>query len=165
MSDSVAEARAKMIAKRFGGNKQGAKTGGAGSMRLKAKGKSTGGADDKKLSGVLKKMQMQPMNNLLEVNIFKNDGNVIHIKQPKIQASIPCNTYQVSGHAETKNLTELLPDILNQLGPESMDRLREYASSLKPNADASATVPEEGEDSDDEEVPDLVENFDEVAQD
>ena len=34
---SIEEARARMIAKRFGGNKDGASTGGAGSMRRKTK--------------------------------------------------------------------------------------------------------------------------------
>ena len=39
--------------------------------------------DDKKLSGVLKKMQLQPLNGIEEVNIFLNDGNVVQIKTPK----------------------------------------------------------------------------------
>jgi hypothetical protein len=40
-------------------------------------------ADDKKLSGVLKKMALQPINGVEEVNIFINTGEVIHIKAPK----------------------------------------------------------------------------------
>ena len=46
MADAIAEARRAMIEKRFGGNASGAKTGGAGSMRMKAKGthKSGGGS-------------------------------------------------------------------------------------------------------------------------
>ena len=39
--------------------------------------------DDKKLGGVLKKMALQPINGVEEVNIFINTGEVIHIKQPK----------------------------------------------------------------------------------
>lgn len=39
--------------------------------------------DDKKLSSVLKKMSLQPINGVEEVNIFVNTGEVIHIKQPK----------------------------------------------------------------------------------
>ena len=46
MSDSLEEARKAMIAKRFGGNAQGAATGGAGSVRRKTHGsiKAGGGA-------------------------------------------------------------------------------------------------------------------------
>ncbi len=39
--------------------------------------------DDKKLGSVLKKMSMTNINGVEEVNIFKDDGSVIHISQPK----------------------------------------------------------------------------------
>jgi NACalpha-BTF3-like transcription factor len=39
-----------------------------------------------------------------EVNLFKDDGNVIHFAAPKVQASIAANTYVVSGNAETKSM-------------------------------------------------------------
>jgi nascent polypeptide-associated complex subunit beta len=159
-----------MIKKRFGGNKAGAATGGSGSARQKAKGKGGGGADASRISSVFKKFQFNDMNGLMEVNIFKGD-DVIHITEPKIKASIPCNTFQVTGKAETKPMTDLLPDILNQLGPESMERLRAYAASLQGASGAAAAaapagqepIAEEGEDSDDDEIPDLVdENFDDA---
>jgi nascent polypeptide-associated complex subunit beta len=37
-----------------------------------------------------------------EVNMFKADGNIIHFRNPRVQASIAANTYVVSGAAETK---------------------------------------------------------------
>merc|ERR1719498_702065 len=100
-----------------------------------------------------------------EVNIFKNDGTVIHITGPKIQASIPSNTYVVSGAAENRRIEELIPGILSQLGPESMDYLRSYADMMKAAAGGvggAMDSVEEGEEEDDE-VPDLVENFEEAA--
>ncbi len=39
--------------------------------------------DDKKLSGVLKKMALTDIKGVEEVNIFINDGGVIHIPTPK----------------------------------------------------------------------------------
>lgn len=39
--------------------------------------------DDKKLSGVLKKMALTDLKGVEEVNIFKADGSVIHITAPK----------------------------------------------------------------------------------
>ena len=74
-----------------------------------------------------------------------------------VQASIPSNTYVVSGTVETKRLDDLLPGILNQLGPESMGRLREYATNTMDNGAV------EEDDEDDDDVPDLVENFEEAA--
>lgn len=40
-------------------------------------------SDDKKLSGVLKKMALTDLKGVEEVNIFKADGSVIHITAPK----------------------------------------------------------------------------------
>ena len=75
----------------------------------------------------------------------------------------------VTGPSETKQLSDLLPGILNQLGPESMDKLRKIAEKLgASNAGAgvqqSPTIDEDDEeDDDDDDVPDLVENFEEAA--
>jgi nascent polypeptide-associated complex subunit beta len=65
-----------------------------------------------------------------------------------------------------KRLEELLPQILTQLGPESMDYLRSYAESmgaLKPKSSNIETINEGDEEEEDDEVPDLVENFEEAA--
>ena len=45
-------------------------------------------SDDKKLSGVLKKMALTDIKGVEEVNIFKNDGTVIHITGPKSKLPI-----------------------------------------------------------------------------
>ncbi len=60
-----------------------------------------------------------------------------------------------------KELTELVPGILNQLGPDSLASLRKLAESYQAiqqgqQRQASGTADEE----DDDDVPDLVENFD-----
>ena len=51
----------------------------------------------------------------LQVNMIKDDGTVIHFNNPKVQASLGANTFAVTGHAELKQLSEMLPGILNQL--------------------------------------------------
>ena len=56
----------------------------------------------------------------------------------------------------------MLPGILNQLGADSLTHLKRLASAVP---GMTATVPEGNEDEDDDEVPDLVENFDEVSKD
>ena len=60
---------------------------GKGTPRRKVKKvhKSTG-TDDKKLQTTLKKMNVQPIPSIEEVNMFKADGNVIHFSAPKGKA-------------------------------------------------------------------------------
>ena len=41
------------------------------------------GTDDKKLQASLKKLNVQPIQAIEEVNMFKEDGNVIHFANPK----------------------------------------------------------------------------------
>lgn len=66
----------------------------------------------------------------LQVNMFTNQGTVIHFNNPKVQASLAANTFTITGHAETKQLTEMLPGILNQLGADSLTSLRRLAEAL-----------------------------------
>jgi len=40
-------------------------------------------ADDKKLDAALKKMAVQQLTGIEEVNMFKDDGTVIHYANPK----------------------------------------------------------------------------------
>ncbi|CAM9937775.1 unnamed protein product [Ectocarpus fasciculatus] len=112
-------------------------------------------ADDKKLTTTLKRIGVTNIPAIEEVNMFKNDGEVIHFVGPKVQASVGANTYVVSGQSETKKLQDLLPGIINELGQENLDQLKEIAGNF-PGGEAGA-----GDDDDD--VPDLVENFEEAS--
>ncbi|KIW75555.1 nascent polypeptide-associated complex subunit beta [Fonsecaea monophora] len=119
------------------------------------------GTDDKKLQTTLKKMNVQPIQAIEEVNMFKEDGNVIHFAAPKVHASVPSNTFAIYGNGEDKELTELVPGILNQLGPDSLASLRRLAESYqslqKKEGGEKGEGKKEGEDEDDDEIPDLVE--------
>lgn len=59
-------------------------------------------ADDKKLQATLKKLNAQPIPSIEEVNMFMEDGNVIHFKAPKVQAAVNGNTFVVSGEGQEK---------------------------------------------------------------
>ncbi|XP_042731429.1 transcription factor BTF3 [Lagopus leucura] len=137
--------------------------GGKGTARRKKKVvHRTATADDKKLQFSLKKLGVNNISGIEEVNMFTNQGTVIHFNNPKVQASLAANTFTITGHAETKQLTEMLPSILNQLGADSLTSLRRLAEALpKQPVDGKAPLAT-GED-DDDEVPDLVENFDEAS--
>jgi len=133
--------------------------GGKGTPRRKVKKvHKNAGTDDKKLQTSLKKLNVQPIQAIEEVNMFKEDGNVIHFAAPKVHASVPANTFAIYGHGEDKELTELVPGILNQLGPDSLASLRKLAESYQ---SLQKKEGEEGDkkngDSDDDDIPELVE--------
>lgn len=95
-----------------------------------------------------------------------------------VQAATGSNTMAIYGPGQTKELTELVPGILNQLGPDSLANLRRLAESYQSmtarqaamaggaagaGAGAGADKKEGEVGDDDDEIPDLVENFDEAA--
>lgn len=131
--------------------------GGKGTPRRKVKKVNrNSGADDKKLQATLKKMNVQPIQAIEEVNMFKSDGNVIHFSAPKVHASVPSNIFALYGNGEDKELTELVPGILNQLGPDSLASLRKLAESYQ-SLQKGGEGEEGKKDDDDDEIPDLVE--------
>ncbi|KAH3693202.1 transcription factor BTF3 homolog 4-like isoform X1 [Dreissena polymorpha] len=147
--------------------------GGKGSARRKKKVvHRTATTSDKNLQNSLKKLSVNNIPGIEEVNMIKDDGQVIHFNNPKVQASLAANTFAISGHAENKQISEMLPGILNQLGAESLSSLKKLASSVsglsRPgqvfnnSAGGDATKPST-DDVDDDDVPDLVENFDEAS--
>jgi len=136
--------------------------GGKGTARRKKKVvHRTATTDDKKLQGSLKKLAVNTIPGIEEVNMIKDDGQVIHFNNPKVQASLQANTFAITGHAETKPITEMLPGILNQLGTDSLGQLKKMATSMAGSDLGKHTAGDL--DDDDDEVPDLVENFDEAS--
>jgi len=81
-----------------------------------------------------------------------------------VHASVPSNTFAIYGNGEEKELTELVPGILNQLGPDSLASLRKLAEAYQ-NLPKKEGDEEKKEDDDDEDIPDLVagENFETKA--
>ena len=76
-----------------------------------------------------------------------------------VQAAIQANTYVVSGTAEEKSIDQMLPSIWSQLGANLGDpeMAKKLAAQLKAGAAGSAAAA-------DDDVPELVENFECVAQ-
>merc|ERR1719219_2393643 len=135
--------------------------GGKGTARRKKKVvHKTTATDDKKLQSSLKKLAVNTIPNIEEVNMIRDDGTVLHFNNPKVQASLAANTFAVTGHAENKQLTEMLPGILNQLGAEGLSNLRRLAEQL-PKGRVDSTLNDD--DDDDDDVPDLIDNFDEPS--
>ena len=75
-------------------------------------------------------------------------SNVVH-------AALSANTCAIYGTGHVKELTELVPGILNQLGPDSLASLRKLAESYQAIQQGQRGAATE----DDDDVPDLVDNF------
>jgi len=92
---------------------------------------------------------------------FENTANLSALT---VHAAVPSNTFAIYGAGEDKELTELVPGILNQLGPDSLASLRKLAESYQ-----SLQKGEGGEgkaEDDDDDIPDLVagENFEDKVE-
>lgn len=75
----------------------------------------------------------------LQVNMIRDDGTVIHFNNPKVQASLSAHTFSITGHAETKQLTEMLPGILCQLGADGLANLRKMAEQFPRQCECTHT--------------------------
>eukprot|EP00427_Karlodinium_veneficum_P025842 CAMPEP_0169121066 /NCGR_PEP_ID=MMETSP1015-20121227/32459_1 /TAXON_ID=342587 /ORGANISM="Karlodinium micrum, Strain CCMP2283" /LENGTH=155 /DNA_ID=CAMNT_0009184123 /DNA_START=62 /DNA_END=529 /DNA_ORIENTATION=- len=148
--DEVAAAREK-LRQRF----EGVRTGGKGTARRVKKAKhASHAADDKQLQAQLKKLGVNNIPGIEEVNMFREDGSVVHFAAPKVQASVAANTYTISGHAEEKKLEELLPGIINQLGPDNLMNLKRIAEAHVANSSVEGST---------DDIPDVGENFEDVS--
>mmetsp|Transcript_51313 Transcript_51313/g.166382 ORF Transcript_51313/g.166382 Transcript_51313/m.166382 type:complete len:162 (-) Transcript_51313:214-699(-) len=134
------------------------RTGGKGTARRTKVAKHTNhAADDKQLQAQLKRLGCNTIPGIEECNMFKEDGTVIHFSAPKVQASVAANTYVICGTGETKRLEELLPGIINQLGPDNLMNLKRIAEGFASQGKAA------GKDEGDDDIPDIGENFEEVS--
>ena len=111
-------------------------------------------AEDKKLKSTIKKFGMQTLQDIDEVNMFKDDNTVIHLRRPQTQFSVRENLLVVTGNPETKELKNMMPDILKQVGPQQYQYLKSQLGEL-----GGAKK----EEADDDDVPELVGTFEDAG--
>jgi len=186
LTPEMAEARAKLREK-FGDTKQ---LGGKGTARRKAKKvhKSTIG-DDKKLQLTIKRLGASQIPNIEEVIISKDDDTCIVFSKPKVQASPQANLYVVSGNYVEKDISQVLPNLWkaaaaasgnsnipleSAINPEVLRQFQEKVSSMgidietaekaiKQNLLKNTNKQANSSCADDDDVPELVENFEDVS--
>ncbi|KAJ3020379.1 UNVERIFIED_CONTAM: Nascent polypeptide-associated complex subunit beta [Siphonaria sp. JEL0065] len=132
-----------------------ARIGGKGTPRRKVNKPVKTAGDSKKLDAVLKKLNSQSLPGVEEINFFKEDGSVLHFVAPKVSTSIENNTVVITGVPSKKDLTELVPGILPQLGADSLQQLRQMAAAYQQQA-AAAAASGAAPSGDDDDVPELV---------
>jgi len=152
VSEEIAKAREE-FAKKFGDDTH---IGGKGSQRRKHPVKHRAGKVeiDKKIESVAKKSQAKKLNEITEVNIFKDDNTVLQFKKPTVQYSFKEKVTFLSGTHETKNLKEVFGNLLKQLGPKQLQFVKENTEQLKDKTKE-----------DDKKPPELVEDFETTAKD
>lgn len=94
------------------------------------------------------------MQDIDEVNMFKSDNTVMHFKRPQVMFSVRENLLVVLGIPETKDLVDMLPDILKQVGPEQYNYLKNQIGDLQKFGQGPT---------DDDDVPELVGNFEDES--
>ena len=105
-----------------------------------------------------KKSGARKINEVSELNIFKDDNTVLHFKKPTLEYSFKEKVSFVSGTHEDKKIKDLLPGIIKQLGPKQFEFMKEYAETLKSKDKKKKTEKTE-------EAPELVEDFEAVSKD
>jgi len=113
----------------------------------------------------LKRLGVSTIPGIEEVNLFMDNNEILHFKNPKVQASVTANTYVISGNPQTKKVSDLMPGIITQMGPDSLASLRRVAEQMQQLQHVAQVphMPQIAEDEDDIEVPELVENFEEAS--
>ena len=137
-----------------------------GGSRVKAKKNIKTEQDDTKLIEALGKLKATKIEGVEEANFFREDGKVLHFNRVGVQGAPASNTFAFTGYPQEKNITQLIPQILPQLGAENLEILRQLAEQIQagktPKAfntgSANAAADAGGED-----IPDLVDQkFDDV---
>ncbi|CUM68030.1 uncharacterized protein PRCAT00005745001 [Priceomyces carsonii] len=132
-----------------------------GGSRVKTKKGSKSEQDDVKLMETLGKLKATKIDGIEEANFFREDGKVLHFNRVGVQGAAANNTFAFTGYPQEKDVTQLIPQILPQLGAENLEILRKLAEQIQAGKNPGEL---KGDAPGDENIPDLVEGqkFDDV---
>ena len=86
---------------------------------------------DNKLQSAMQKIKVNEIPSVEEVNLFKDDGSIMHFENPRVKASFHSNMFALYGQCKDKQFTELTPEILSQIGPEAMSGLAKLPRTME----------------------------------
>ncbi|KAK7681065.1 Nascent polypeptide-associated complex subunit beta [Cerrena zonata] len=135
-----------------------------GGARVKAKKNVRTEQDDTKLIEALGKLKSEKVEGIEEANFFREDGKVLHFNRVGVQAAHQHNTFAFTGYPQEKDVTQLIPQILPQLGAENLEILRKLAEQLQAGKTPAELRAAAGASAgNDEDIPELTtEKFDDV---
>ena len=81
--------------------------------------------NDKQVKEIIKKLGAQPLPDISELNLFTNDNKVIQFKGAEVYGSFQNQTLVVSGQSEKKDLKDCFADIVTQLSPEQLMKMKD----------------------------------------
>jgi len=138
------------LAARYGGDKT--QLGGKGTQRRTQKVKVTHQVqEDGKLKSAVKKFGVQNLPDIEEVNMFKDDNSIVNFRKPLIQFSVRENLLIVTGEPQTKQLKDLMPEIMKQVGPQQYEALKTLVGDYAKQSGAAGVAAD-----DEDDVPPLV---------
>merc|ERR1711935_1051556 len=86
------------------------------------------------------------MGDIEEVNMFKDDGAILHFRKPLIQFSVRENLLIVTGEPQTKQLKDLMPEIMKQVGPQQYDALKSLVGDFAKVSGAAGKAEDDEDD-------------------
>lgn len=98
--------------------------------------------DDKRVKTAIAKLGARDVPGIDEVNMFKKDGTVLNFTNPKLYAAIQNNTFGITGVPQKKNLADMLPGVISQIGYEGLEQLKDLYSAAASGEDFNEPVPD-----------------------
>lgn len=146
------------LRQRFG---DGARIGGGARMKKKAVAHKSVSGDDKKLQTAIRRMGLSNLPGVDEVAMLKDDGKALVFHLPKVQAALNANTFIITGASEEKSIDQLSAAV-PEFDPEMLKKFAAEWQKMQMQEKSPATD-SGAKDDDDDDVPDLVEDFEAVA--
>lgn len=133
--DKVNEAR-KKLKEKFGKAEK------VGGMKRKHKTEhKVQGGSDKKVKEIVKKLGAQPLPDIAEINLFTDDNQVIQFKGAEVYGSFQNQTIVVTGQSDKKALKDCFADVVTQLSPEQLLKLKDLHLNTGAEAKTSGDKP------------------------
>jgi nascent polypeptide-associated complex subunit beta len=113
--------------------------GGKGSMRRKKK-VVPKSQEESKIHNALKKIGSKEIDDVEEANFFMEDDSILHFQKPRCVGQVNANTMALFGTPQQKDLKDLFPGIITQLGPEDLGKLQNLSKGLKADTEDIPSV-------------------------
>ncbi|SOV19010.1 basic transcription factor 3b, putative [Plasmodium sp. gorilla clade G2] len=168
ISPEILAARAKLKEK-MGGNLR--QIGGKGSARRKIKKVHKNSiSNEKKINIILKKIGASYFGDVDEICIYRTGDTFLEFKRPKLCASLQSNTYIVTGkfNEQKIDINKLFEGLKGNknLDMNLLEKIKNDPNIKNIlNKEAEDTPKREDEEEEANDIPDLVENFEEVSKD